>query len=341
MDNAMGVGQDLMRGSQSLLDSAANLPWLGVGALTGNVRQASNGYGTTTSRTTDPAGLITGLAGAGATAASAFAKPSEPGKKNIFGLLGQTKDGLPIYDAEYKPETGLPGGRQPMVMADDVQQKRPDALGPPSPDGGRTVDYSKLQLPGLIGGYAGGTFDLDGRQVTGGMPGDLSSAMPPVSESVAMQPRRPNFGQRLLAGVDRMSDPKNRLAALGAALMANSSQFEGLGKGLLSAQGMRQDQANQERTFGIQERGVAATEALRQFQLGRAGATDNRPSAIREAEWLLTATPAQRKAYFAAKGPIVTQGPLGTVATPRDSIFGGFEIDEDDELTADLKKYGG
>lgn len=341
MDNALGVGQDLMRGSQSLLDGAANLPWLGVGALNGNVRQASNGYGTTTSRTTDPAGLITGLAGAGATVASAFAKPSEPGKKNVFGLLGQTQDGLPIYDAEYKSETGLPGGRQPMVMADDVQQVRPDALGPPSPDGGRTVDYGKL-----FGGPQSRTTPGIGDGAGGMMAGDLSSAMPPVSESVAMQPRRPNFGQRLLAGVDRMSDPKNRLAALGAALMANSSQFEGLGKGLLSAQGMRQDQANQERTFGIQERGVAATEAFRQSQLARAGATDNRPSAIREGEYLLTATPEQRRAYFAAKGPIVTQGPLGTVATPRDTIFGGFGdfgvgIDEDDELTAYLKKYGG
>lgn len=339
MDNALGVGQDLMRGSQSLLDGAANLPWLGVGALNGNVRQASNGYGTTTSRTTDPAGLVTGLAGAAATAASAFApRPSEPGKKNVFGLLGQTEDGLPIYDAEYKPETGLPGGRQPMVMADDVQQVRPDALGPPSPDGGRTVDYGKL-----FGGPQSRTTPGFGDEAGGMMAGDLSSAMPPVSESVEMQPRRPNFGQRLLAGVDRMSDPKNRLAALGAALMANSSQFEGLGKGLLSAQGMRQDQANQERTFGIQERGVAATEAFRQSQLARA--TDNRPSAIREGEWLLTATPEQRRAYFAAKGPIVTQGPLGTVATPRDSIFGGFGDfgggADDGDIFADLKRYGG
>lgn len=47
---AFGTAQDLMRGSQGLLSEAANLPWLGVGALNGNVRQASNGYGTTTSK---------------------------------------------------------------------------------------------------------------------------------------------------------------------------------------------------------------------------------------------------------------------------------------------------
>lgn len=50
---AVGQAQGLMGGSQSLLNNAAELPWIGVGALNGNVRQASNGYGTTT-QTSNP-----------------------------------------------------------------------------------------------------------------------------------------------------------------------------------------------------------------------------------------------------------------------------------------------
>jgi len=46
--DAIGQAQSLMGGSQGMLNNAAELPWIGVGALNGNVRQASNGYGTTT-----------------------------------------------------------------------------------------------------------------------------------------------------------------------------------------------------------------------------------------------------------------------------------------------------
>jgi hypothetical protein len=66
--NAVGQASGLMAGSQSLLNNAAELPWIGVGALNGNVRQASNGYGTQTSTTTQnqPLGsILGGLLGAG------------------------------------------------------------------------------------------------------------------------------------------------------------------------------------------------------------------------------------------------------------------------------------
>lgn len=46
--NAVGQAQNLMGGATSLLNNAAALPWTGVGALNGNIRQASSGYGTTT-----------------------------------------------------------------------------------------------------------------------------------------------------------------------------------------------------------------------------------------------------------------------------------------------------
>lgn len=47
-NNAVGQAQSLMGGATGLLNNAADLPWIGVGALNGNIRQASNGYGTQT-----------------------------------------------------------------------------------------------------------------------------------------------------------------------------------------------------------------------------------------------------------------------------------------------------
>lgn len=65
---AMDTAQALMGGSQSLLDQTAELPWIGVGALNGNVRQASGGYGTSTTKSKTSGGLgglAGGLLGAG------------------------------------------------------------------------------------------------------------------------------------------------------------------------------------------------------------------------------------------------------------------------------------
>ena len=64
--NAVGQASGLMAGSQSLLNNSAELPWIGVGALNGNVRQASNGYGTQTTNATQAWGPVLGaVAGAG------------------------------------------------------------------------------------------------------------------------------------------------------------------------------------------------------------------------------------------------------------------------------------
>lgn len=65
-NDAIGQAQNLMGGSQGLLNNAAELPWIGVGALNGNVRNASGGYGTTTTRQTGSVGqMLGGIAGAG------------------------------------------------------------------------------------------------------------------------------------------------------------------------------------------------------------------------------------------------------------------------------------
>ena len=65
-NDAIGQAQNLMGGSQGLLNNAAELPWIGVGALNGNVRNASGGYGTTTTKQSGGIGqMLGGLAGAG------------------------------------------------------------------------------------------------------------------------------------------------------------------------------------------------------------------------------------------------------------------------------------
>ena len=66
MQDATGAAQNLMAGSQGLLNQTAELPWIGVGALNGNVRQASSGYGKTTTKSSGGLGQgLMGLAGAG------------------------------------------------------------------------------------------------------------------------------------------------------------------------------------------------------------------------------------------------------------------------------------
>lgn len=64
--DAIGDAQNLMGGAQGLLNNAAELPWLGIQAANGAVRQASSGYGTTTSTQKGSLGqMLGGIAGAG------------------------------------------------------------------------------------------------------------------------------------------------------------------------------------------------------------------------------------------------------------------------------------
>lgn len=59
-------GRALMAGSQGLLESAAALPWYGVNAQAGNVRQNTGGYGVqTTTQSQGLGGMLGGVLGAG------------------------------------------------------------------------------------------------------------------------------------------------------------------------------------------------------------------------------------------------------------------------------------
>ncbi len=63
---AINDAQNLMGGSQSLLNNAAELPWTGVMAANGAVRQASSGYGTQTTKQSGGLGsVLGGIIGAG------------------------------------------------------------------------------------------------------------------------------------------------------------------------------------------------------------------------------------------------------------------------------------
>lgn len=57
---AVDQAQGLMNGTTGLLNNAAELPWIGVQAANGAVRQASNGYGTTTTKQSVPWGPVLG-----------------------------------------------------------------------------------------------------------------------------------------------------------------------------------------------------------------------------------------------------------------------------------------
>ncbi len=143
---AVGQAQSLMGGSQSLLNNAAELPWLGVGALNGNVRQASNGYGTQTGTSTQSQAWGPMLLNAASQAAQAAAM-SDPRVKTNVVYVSTDPDGLDWFDFDYRQDMGLelPKERQRGVMATDVAELRPWALGEPVGDF-LTVDYSKLAM---------------------------------------------------------------------------------------------------------------------------------------------------------------------------------------------------
>lgn len=148
-DNAVGQAQQLMGGSQGLLNNAAELPWIGVGALNGNVRNASGGYGTqTTTQKQGAGGLLAGIAGAGLSGWASGGFASDIRLKTNIEKVGEFEDGLGVYDFDYLPIEGqiaafMPEGRQRGVMAHEVAGLRPYALGPVI-DGYATVNYEAL-----------------------------------------------------------------------------------------------------------------------------------------------------------------------------------------------------
>ena len=106
---------------------------------------ANNWGGTQTSNQKTGGNIFGKIAGAAATAAS-FA--SDIRLKTNIEHIGETADGLGVYEYDYLPIEGeianyMPEGRQRGVMAHEVAELRPDALGP-TIDGYMTVNYGAL-----------------------------------------------------------------------------------------------------------------------------------------------------------------------------------------------------
>lgn len=146
---AVGQAGNLMQGSQSLINNAAELPWIGVGALNGNVRQASNGYGTSTSTQTQTPNYGNMLMGAAMGGLQAYAgNPAAFSDRRLKDNIVKVAevDGLGIYDFDYRQDTplGLPTGRQRGFMADEVKALRPQAYIADFGHGYAGVDYGRL-----------------------------------------------------------------------------------------------------------------------------------------------------------------------------------------------------
>lgn len=116
----------------SLLGAAASTPYVGTGAFIDQIRNATNGYGQSTTKT--GMNLYQSWLDASSKAVS-----DRRLKKNIE-KVGGFEDGLGIYEFDY-----IWGGpRHRGVMADEVEKLRPWALGPRTREGYATVDYGAL-----------------------------------------------------------------------------------------------------------------------------------------------------------------------------------------------------
>lgn len=248
--NAIGDSQNLMGGATGLLNNSAELPWVGTTAQNGGTTNLSRGYGTQTQTTSDPMGTVTGLAGVGMKAYSTF---SDARLKDVQQVVGHTPDGLPLVNYTYKgddtPQTG--------VLAQDVAQVRPDALGPTSPDGMMSVDYGKLGLP-------------DPTTMASMMHPDAITPqnLPDLKESSTSLDSAPPAPTGLLSASDQItpqtlptvkappswmdkfmtpdaSTTQGKFGILGDYLMAaDGSPFQGLGKGLLASRADADKQAS-------------------------------------------------------------------------------------------------
>ena len=245
---AVDQAQGLMAGSQGLLDNAAELPWIGVGALNGNVRNASGGYGTTTTKKSG--GLMNSLLQAGTQLGSAAIMASDERVKQNKKKIGEMGDGLGVYSYEYKPELDPTGQPQVGVMAQEVAEKRPDALGPTLDDGTMTVDYGALQQ-------------------------DIPDIPKPMNR----------FDRLFSVGLDPRTED-GRKALLAQSILAGGKGIIGqIGRGLLSA-----NQAGYQRTRDEQdmERESSNDDIRRRYMEAQIGAMtvpkDTRTSLLKEME---------------------------------------------------------
>ncbi|MES2781908.1 MAG: tail fiber domain-containing protein [Pseudomonadota bacterium] len=141
MQNGAALGN--MAGIEQLVGLPANIANAQANAINGLVGKYVTSNGTNVSKSSPS--LLSLLAN-GAGAAAQFA--SDIRLKTNIERVGETPDGLGIYDYDYLPIEGqiaafMPEGRQRGVIAQEVALLRPDALGPVI-DGYATVNYAAL-----------------------------------------------------------------------------------------------------------------------------------------------------------------------------------------------------
>jgi hypothetical protein len=144
-----GIQQDYLNAPYSQLSMLGNLyrngaPLIGQ-SMTENGTQNSTG---TQTQSMGMGSMLAGLAGAGLSgwASGGFAL-SDPALKTDVNRIGDTVHGLGLYNYRYhwdEPDRVRTG-----VMADEVEDRAPHALGP-IVKGFRTVDYGKLGLSHLV-----------------------------------------------------------------------------------------------------------------------------------------------------------------------------------------------
>lgn len=106
--------------------------------IVGGNQWGQSGTSSSTSKTKQSGGILGQVVGAASTAASLF---SDPRLKRDVKYLGEREDGLGVYSYNYiwNPEYIRHVG----VMADEVRDRKPEALGPEI-DGFMTVNYELL-----------------------------------------------------------------------------------------------------------------------------------------------------------------------------------------------------
>lgn len=159
LDRQIGVQDAYQRDQQGELDAAFD-KWQGEDQREFDLLNRYYGIiganqwgqsGTTSSKTKGKTsgGLGNQLIGAGASIASAY-YGSDPRLKYNVVKLGEYEDGLGIYAYQYRQDLSdefglmLPKGIQIGVMADEVAQLRPHALGPTLNGGFASVNYAAL-----------------------------------------------------------------------------------------------------------------------------------------------------------------------------------------------------
>lgn len=150
----------LMSGSQVSQPGYTNTPQPGVaptdylGAVQQSLNQQNLGY---QAQLNNNMGLTNGLFGLGKTALGGWMMSDIDTKENIE-VVGERQDGLHVIDFDYKPEFGIDNNRHRGLIAQEVAQVYPDAVGRVPAKGNRmAVNYSRVPSAGLIGlGMANG-----------------------------------------------------------------------------------------------------------------------------------------------------------------------------------------